>query len=224
MLEGGAGDDLLDGGEDQDEADYFNAAVGVRVDLTLTAAQDTGMGRDTLVSIEDLFGSPFNDRLTGNDADNTIDGDEGDDTIAGGAGDDFLTGRTGRDQIAAGDGDDVVSGDDGADAIDGGDGDDFIEGGEDADTSTRRGFDFRGWAARQADRWRPTTTISTRLRRRPARWRRGRRRRRLRRRRFRQRGWADGVPSTSPSRARRHRQGRDTRPHRGPVGGSATTA
>ena len=56
-LTGGSGDDLLDGRTGTDTASYADATSGVRVDLSNTAAQDTGgAGTDTLVSIENLTG------------------------------------------------------------------------------------------------------------------------------------------------------------------------
>ena len=52
---------------------------------------------DTLVSIEDLAGSDYNDVLIGNDADNNLHGIDGDDRLMGGAGADKLTGGDGID-------------------------------------------------------------------------------------------------------------------------------
>ena len=51
-------------------------------------------GRDTLVDLEAVEGTFYNDRLTGDGA-NAPDGYLGSDTIAGGAGDDFLGGGGG---------------------------------------------------------------------------------------------------------------------------------
>ncbi|MEG9491116.1 Ig-like domain-containing protein, partial [Mannheimia indoligenes] len=47
--------------------------------------------------IENLIGSKFADKLTGNNADNNIFGGAGDDTIIGGLGDDFINGGEGND-------------------------------------------------------------------------------------------------------------------------------
>lgn len=51
-------------------------------------AQNTRDGVDTLVNIDNLISSSFNDKLTGNNYDNILDGGLGRDTLAGGAGDD----------------------------------------------------------------------------------------------------------------------------------------
>ncbi len=86
-LTGGTGADTLLGGAGRDTADYADAAVGVRLDMR----QGGGM-RDTYVSIENLSGSGFSDRLKGDDGANVLTGQGGDDTLAGGDGDDILLG------------------------------------------------------------------------------------------------------------------------------------
>ncbi|SEJ26198.1 Hemolysin-type calcium-binding repeat-containing protein [Sphingobium sp. AP50] len=89
ILNGGAGNDILDGGNHTDTATYVDATSGVTVNLSVTTAQNTGgAGTDTLISIEKLIGSAFNDKLTGDDGNNTLDGGAGADTLAGGLGDD----------------------------------------------------------------------------------------------------------------------------------------
>ncbi|RRN65440.1 hypothetical protein [Caulobacter sp. 602-1] len=97
-LLGGDGNDLLDGGVGVDAADYSGVSSGVTVDLKIAVAQDTkGAGLDTLVSIENLVGSSFGDKLTGDATGNRIDGGGGDDVLNGGAGDDTLDGGAGFD-------------------------------------------------------------------------------------------------------------------------------
>ena len=86
-LTGGGGADRLLGGAGSDTADYANAASSVR--LTLAGGKSGG---DKYVSIENLAGSGFNDRLTGNGAANVLTGQGGKDTIDGGRGDDTLLG------------------------------------------------------------------------------------------------------------------------------------
>ena len=83
-----------------DTASYAYAAAAVNVSLATTAAQPTGgSGSDTLLSIENLAGSNFNDRLTGNDAANELAGGSGNDTLNGGLGNDTLSGGAGSDTI-----------------------------------------------------------------------------------------------------------------------------
>lgn len=113
-LMGDAGNDRLDGGAGSDWAGYESATAAVKVDLTLTGAQNTGGGgTDTLISIENVYGTNYADTLTGSAANNMLSGGGGNDTIFGGQGDDFLTGGAGNDTLSGGDGDDTVSYDDG---------------------------------------------------------------------------------------------------------------
>ncbi|MBC6981698.1 calcium-binding protein [Caulobacter sp. 17J80-11] len=98
LLDGGAGNDTLDGGLNFDTATYAGATAGVTVNLTLTGAQNTGgAGIDTLISIEKVTGSAFNDSLRGNTGANTLIGGAGDDVLEGGGGEDRLDGGTGND-------------------------------------------------------------------------------------------------------------------------------
>lgn len=98
-LDGDAGNDVLDGGEGLDTVAYTAATGGVTVDLGAQGAQDVGggMGVDTLIGIERLIGSQYDDVLTGDAADNQIAGLGGNDRIAGGAGNDTLAGGFGAD-------------------------------------------------------------------------------------------------------------------------------
>ncbi|HZF44523.1 MAG TPA: M10 family metallopeptidase C-terminal domain-containing protein [Sphingomonadaceae bacterium] len=97
VLRGGLGDDTLIGGAGNDTASYSDATAGVTVNLGLAGPQVTGAGLDTLIGIENLTGSAFNDVLTGDAGANVIMGGAGDDTIRGGAGNDQLAGEDGDD-------------------------------------------------------------------------------------------------------------------------------
>jgi Ca2+-binding RTX toxin-like protein len=126
ILDGAAGNDVLNGGLGVDVATYVSSSSGVTVDLGVTAPQDTGHGLDTLVSIEVLEGSAWDDVLTGNGGENGL---------IGGSGQDWLRSLDGADVLAAGDGDDSVWGGAGDDILEGGDGDDTIDGGAGIDTA-----------------------------------------------------------------------------------------
>gem|GEM_PF-3578102 len=81
-LRGGAGNDTLVGGAGSDVADYSDASSAVRVDLTLSSAQDTlGGGVDTLSSMEAVVGGSGNDTFAFsapyNGATYTVDGGGG---------------------------------------------------------------------------------------------------------------------------------------------------
>ena len=76
-LIGGAGADALDGGAGTDTADYSTLAVGVTVNLVTGTASDG----DTLVSIENVTGSSFNDVLVSAAGANVLNGGAGVDTV-----------------------------------------------------------------------------------------------------------------------------------------------
>ena len=127
ILEGGKGDDYLNGNGGEDIASYENdaSAVDITLDSMNTIVVTDGYGdQDTLVSIEGLMGTAFNDKLTGDGFDNVLKGLGGADTLKGLAGNDLLEGGDGDDILEGGDGDDVLDGGAGADSLDGGDGND----------------------------------------------------------------------------------------------------
>ncbi|MGH2907336.1 MAG: beta strand repeat-containing protein [Solirubrobacterales bacterium] len=83
VLVGGDADDKLTGGLGTDTVDYANAPCGVTVVLSRTTAQDTGCsGMDTLASIENAFGSPYGDTLSGSSGTNLLDGKGDSDAIS----------------------------------------------------------------------------------------------------------------------------------------------
>jgi Ca2+-binding RTX toxin-like protein len=97
-LEGGAGNDRLNGGGGLDTVSYLNGTAAVKIDLALTGAQLTGgAGIDTLISIENITGSSFNDALLGSAGANRLNGWTGDDVIEGRDGNDTLNGASGND-------------------------------------------------------------------------------------------------------------------------------
>jgi Ca2+-binding RTX toxin-like protein len=100
----------IDGGDygGVDTLDLSAAQVGVKIDLSVTAAQDTGMGRLTLISIENVRGGDYGVTLTGDRFANALLGGAGADTLSGGKGDDVLTGGGGDDALDGGDGADTA--------------------------------------------------------------------------------------------------------------------
>jgi Ca2+-binding RTX toxin-like protein len=100
ILAGRGGADILDGGTGIDTADYSAAAAALTVSLTTGTASNDGDGSsDTLLNIENITGSAFNDTITG---------DANANTLSGGAGNDILAGRGGADIIDGGAGTDTV--------------------------------------------------------------------------------------------------------------------
>jgi len=101
LLEGGPANDILNGGAGSDTVNYLTTppvvtivnaeavATGVTVNLGTATAQNTvAAGVDTLISIENVIGTDFDDTITGNGADNTIEGALGTNILNGGAGND----------------------------------------------------------------------------------------------------------------------------------------
>ena len=129
MLIGGAGADWLNGGDGEDTASYEGSDEGVTVNLTVSRQSkgNTNDGttnghasNDTLVNIENLTGSGYDDVLKGDSENNVIIGNAGIDTLDGDDGDDILYGGGGDDTVTGGDGDDrfVLSADDtGSDTV-----------------------------------------------------------------------------------------------------------
>jgi Ca2+-binding RTX toxin-like protein len=104
-LDGGAGDDQLrgalggstfDGGDGVDTADYA-AANGVTADLSAGTVDHPGAQLDQVAAIENVDGSPQQDRLIGDGGANVLRAGDGADVITGGGGDDTLNGQVGLD-------------------------------------------------------------------------------------------------------------------------------
>ena len=139
FLEGGGGADFIDGGDGIDGAVYVVSLDGVDIDLLAGTAFGGDAEGDTLVNIENLFGSFFagdilrgdgNDNFfDGFDGDDVLDGRDGNDTLRGGNGIDILIGGNGDDELDGGAGDDTLSGDAGTDILLGDVGDDNLSGG-----------------------------------------------------------------------------------------------
>lgn len=96
VLDGFLGNDRIDGGAGVDTVDYRSAYNGVSVNLASGGATGA-FGTDTLLGIENVFGSNFNDRLTGGATANVLQGLNGNDVLSGGAGNDALAGGAGND-------------------------------------------------------------------------------------------------------------------------------
>ena len=122
-LKGGAGDDSLFGDAGNDTA-VFSTSSDVTVNLMTGGSISSGLGDDTLSSIENvrtgdgddtIFGDGFANILTtGNGSDEVYAGD-GNDIVTTGAGNDLLFGSWGNDVLNGGGGLDMLTGNTGAD-------------------------------------------------------------------------------------------------------------
>lgn len=155
-LLGGVAGSTFDGGVGTDEVDYTSATQLNPANLATGTVTHQGGGTDTLLGIEDITGSPGDDRIVGNGSDNVIDGGDGIDTIdfsaasavnvdlrtgrAVGEGTDGLSsienviGSPFDDHIVGGGGGNLLDGGPNDDKIDGGGGDDTLIGREGSDT------------------------------------------------------------------------------------------
>lgn len=107
-LYGGVGADYLDGGEGSDWASYTTSNAAINVNLATGVASGGHAAGDTLVSIENVIGSNYNDTIIGNASDNYLTGNNGNDSLVGGAGNDTLCGGVGNDTLDGGTGLDVA--------------------------------------------------------------------------------------------------------------------
>ena len=109
LLNGGSGIDTLNGGSGIDTASYISATAGINVDLayqqpwmTLPSprAIDDGYGsEDTLIDIENIEGSHYDDTIIGDSNDNLLTGNDGDDTFIASGGEDRMEGGSGNDTV-----------------------------------------------------------------------------------------------------------------------------
>ncbi|PWW03694.1 Ca2+-binding RTX toxin-like protein [Hoeflea marina] len=98
LLFGDAGDDILNGGAGNDTASFDGSTLagGVVVSL-VTGIATSSSGTDTLIDIENIVGTEFDDQLTGDAGVNLLMGGDGDDLLEGGLGNDKLDGGRGSD-------------------------------------------------------------------------------------------------------------------------------
>jgi Ca2+-binding RTX toxin-like protein len=101
-LQGGAGADILDGGAGLDEVSFSGSAVAVHASLFRGRGWGGDAEGDQFISVEQLTGSRFDDRLDGSNGADSLFGGEGNDTLTGIGGDDYINGHTGTDTAVFG--------------------------------------------------------------------------------------------------------------------------
>ena len=117
LLDGGDGadritvgqSDLMPDSNGDGRAETRRPTHGVVIDLGAGTYVDGFDRSGTVVSIENVLGSSFDDTITGSDAANVLEGNWGDDTLDGAGGDDELRARWGSDDIRGGAGVDTLS-------------------------------------------------------------------------------------------------------------------
>jgi parallel beta-helix repeat protein len=138
VINGTSGDDqfvatanaeTFNGYDGTDGVSYVNSSSAVTVQLWNGTGAGGHAEGDTLISIENVAGSIYNDRLEGTDGSNRLDGLGGNDSLLGLGGNDLIMAGAGSDTLFGGDGNDVIYGGDGTDLISGGVGLDTLYGG-----------------------------------------------------------------------------------------------
>jgi Ca2+-binding RTX toxin-like protein len=133
VIRGHEGADLISGGNGYDEVTYSGMQRSISVTLDNVANDGANAGYFTSVEfdnvlsdVEGIWGSDYDDYLSGSSADNRIYGMSGNDYIVGGAGNDGLFGYHGNDTVMGMEGNDWMWGENGADLIVGGAGIDDV--------------------------------------------------------------------------------------------------
>ena len=110
ILYAGAGDNVINGGDGIDTVSFTYGVTGTAgVIASLVTGKATGSGTDTLVNIEQLYGTNNADSFTGDAKANTLYTYAGNDTLDGGLGADTMVGGDGNDTYYVRDaGDSVV--------------------------------------------------------------------------------------------------------------------
>ena len=109
MIYTAGGYDYVDGGAGIDTVSYADSWDKVVINLATGIGQYGAASRDTIVNVENIIGSKFDDIITGDAGTNTLNGGAGNDTLHGGDGNDILIGGAGADVIEGGVGADTVS-------------------------------------------------------------------------------------------------------------------
>lgn len=125
----GSAADIFIGGAGIDTVQYRMEKAGATVTLGLEEGSIGTGGGDTLVSVERVDGTNYNDSITGSNSDNRLRGLGGDDMLNGLLGDDRLDGNAGNDSLYGGGGNDALFGGGGNDMLYGGDDGDRLNGG-----------------------------------------------------------------------------------------------
>jgi serralysin len=106
----GPGADYIDGGNGTDNVNYSRSDGPIQIDTTAGKVLGSWAFNDTILGVENITATAFDDSLRTGDGTNWILGGAGWDNIDGGNGNDFLFGQDGNDTILGGAGGDTVNG------------------------------------------------------------------------------------------------------------------
>ncbi len=148
------GNDTLDGGTGFDVVDYrqvlatSGASAAIRANLATGSIEKLQngavLGRDSLIAIEGITGSHYDDTLAGSAKNDRINGDAGDDSLSGLDGSDYLDGGEANDILSGGAGSNTLMGGAGNDRFvqDTVTASDYIDGGPGIDTIDYSGINI----------------------------------------------------------------------------------
>ncbi|MEO1634696.1 MAG: DUF4347 domain-containing protein [Cyanobacteria bacterium J06631_9] len=108
ILRGGLGADTLDGGAGNDAVDYRSSASSISIDLFLNNFSGGDANGDTVLNVERIFASHFDDVIVGDANNNILYGYDGADMLSGGSGNDIIQGGAGFDVLDGGVGKDTL--------------------------------------------------------------------------------------------------------------------
>ena len=106
---GGGGAERIEAGSGGGMAAYWTSGSAVTINLATGVNEGGDAQGDVLFNINEIVGSSFNDRITGDANANVLHGGAGNDSIDGGAGDDWIEGGAGADTLIGGTGIDTLS-------------------------------------------------------------------------------------------------------------------
>ncbi len=95
-----AGADVILGGAGSDTLDFIESFEAIELDLANRVYSGGYAEAIDIKSIENIYGTSFDDLIIGNAADNILNGSAGNDQLQGGAGDDQINGGAGTDDTA----------------------------------------------------------------------------------------------------------------------------
>jgi Ca2+-binding RTX toxin-like protein len=104
----GIGKNTFIGGDGIDLVAYYASTAAVTIDLSTSVAKGGYAEGDRIVGVENITGSAFNDKITGDFKDNLLSGGSGNDTLNGGGGSDKFIADAGNDSIDGGTGTDTA--------------------------------------------------------------------------------------------------------------------
>ena len=91
ILYASTGNDILDGKQGKDTVSYEGITNAISISLSTNVATKSATETDTLLGIENIIGTNFNDIIVGDDNDNVLEGLGGADSFNGGGGNDWVS-------------------------------------------------------------------------------------------------------------------------------------